>query len=84
VAAATFLVAAARRGGAPARLLSAAGAVLAARALHGADDLGAVACACGLRSSVRCQTGRHVDRASEQSFPASDAPSWTATSAASG
>jgi hypothetical protein len=73
----------ARRGGFGGGLAAAAGAVLAVRAAMGRHDIGtarqwvdAALVRAGWRASDRVQD------ASEESFPASDSPSWTATTGA--
>lgn len=76
-------VAGARRGGVGGGLMATAGAVVALRAAMGRHDLGAARewidaalVRTGWRASDRVQD------ASEESFPASDSPSWTATTGA--
>jgi hypothetical protein len=73
----------ARRGGFGGGLVVTAGALLAVRAAMGRHDLGA---ARGWLDTALGRVGwRQPDRvqdASEGSFPASDSPSWTATTGA--
>jgi uncharacterized membrane protein len=69
-----------RRRGPAGALMTIAGGTLAARAVSGADDLAVVR-----RAARRLMSGAspldHVDDEGVESFPASDAPSWTSSSA---
>jgi uncharacterized membrane protein len=58
-----------------ARLMTAAGAMLVSRAAAGHDDLGRLA----LWFSPRGENRDAIDTVVEESFPASDAPSWPST-----
>lgn len=77
VAAAAVVVFARRRSWAG-RIASSAAAALVARAVAGHDDLGTYV----LRPRGTTSSS-HVDTASADSFPASDAPAWTSTAGAS-
>lgn len=76
VVAGSLLLNYARRRGTAGRVAALGATVLVARAIQGIDDLGTLGCSLGLLSSKRCGTEHALDNAIEESFPASDAPSW--------
>jgi uncharacterized membrane protein len=61
-------------------LLAAAGGIVALRAALGHRDLFAVRCA--VQRLAGPAASDQIDQASDDSFPASDAPSWTPTAGA--
>lgn len=71
----------ARRRGTAGRVAALGATVLVARAIQGMDDLGTLGCSLRLLSSKRCGTEHALDNALEESFPASDAPSWSVSTA---
>lgn len=72
----------ARRGGFPGGVVAMLGSILAVRAAMGRHDIHvARRWVEQLMADRGWQPKDYVDDAGEESFPASDAPSWTATSA---